>query len=150
VTLTIICLAQAEGRVHDFQLFKDDIGDSIGDDILLKCDSGYQGIEGLHANSRIPIKKPRGGELLELKKAYNRRLARERVAIEHVNRTIKTFRILKDKYRKVPYSHDAHLRYHKLRIGTTKRLEKRSILGDCDPAVALHFTAGYAHLALRA
>ncbi|MDR3197852.1 MAG: transposase, partial [Planctomycetaceae bacterium] len=80
-------------------LFKDDIGDSIWDDILLKVDSGYQGIEGLHANSRIPIKNPRGRELLELEKAYNRRLARERVAIEHVNRTIKTFRILKDKYR---------------------------------------------------
>ncbi|MDR3199517.1 MAG: transposase [Planctomycetaceae bacterium] len=92
VTLTIICLAQADGWVHDFQLFKDDIGDSIGDDILLKVDSGYQGIEDLHTNSRIPIKKPRGGELLELEKSYNRRLARERVAIEHVNRTIKTFR----------------------------------------------------------
>ncbi|MDR1267905.1 MAG: transposase family protein [Planctomycetaceae bacterium] len=42
------------------------------------------------------MKKPKGGELLELEKAYNCRLARERVAIEHVNRTIKTFRILKD------------------------------------------------------
>ncbi|MDR1271125.1 MAG: IS5/IS1182 family transposase, partial [Planctomycetaceae bacterium] len=49
--------------------------------------------------SKIPIKKPRGGELLELEKAYNCRLTRERVAIEHVNRTIKTFRILKDRYR---------------------------------------------------
>jgi IS5 family transposase len=95
VTPTIICLAQAEGRVHDFQLFKDDIGENI----LVKGDSGYQGIEELHAKSKIPIKKPRGRELLELEKVYNRRLARERVAIEHVNRTIKTFRILKDRYR---------------------------------------------------
>jgi hypothetical protein len=45
VTLTIICLAQAEGRVHDFQMFKDDFGDSIGENILVKGDSGYQGIE---------------------------------------------------------------------------------------------------------
>lgn len=65
----------------------------------MEGDSGYQGIENLHANSKIPIKKPKGGELLELEKAYNHRLSRERVAIEHVNRTIKTFRILKDKYR---------------------------------------------------
>ncbi|MDR0609675.1 MAG: IS5/IS1182 family transposase, partial [Planctomycetaceae bacterium] len=47
----------------------------------------------------MPIKKPQGGKLLELEKAYNRRLFRERAAIERVNRTIKTFRILKDKYR---------------------------------------------------
>ncbi|MDR0705946.1 MAG: transposase [Planctomycetaceae bacterium] len=106
VTLTIICLAQAEGRVHDFQLFKDDIGDSIDENILVEGDSGYQGIEGLHAKSKIPIKKPRGRELLELEKAYNRRLARERVAIEHVNQTIKTFRILKDKYRNRRKSHN--------------------------------------------
>jgi IS5 family transposase len=99
VTLTIICLAQAEGKVHDFQLFKDDLGDRVWKDILLEGDSGYQGIEKLHAKSKIPIKKPRGGELLELEKAYNRRLARERVVIEHVNRTIKIFRILKDRYR---------------------------------------------------
>jgi hypothetical protein len=70
--LTIICLVQAEGKVHDFQLFKDDIGESLWEDILMKGDSGYQGIENLHKNSRIPIKKTKGGELLELEKAYNR------------------------------------------------------------------------------
>jgi IS5 family transposase len=106
VTLTIICLAQAEGRVHDFQLFKDDIGDSIGENILVEGDSGYKGIEELHAKSKVPIKKPRGRELLELEKAYNRQLARERVVIEHVNRTIKTFRILKDRYRNRRKRHD--------------------------------------------
>ncbi|MDR1491848.1 MAG: transposase, partial [Planctomycetaceae bacterium] len=98
--------AQAEGRVHDFQLFKDDIGDSIGENILVEGDSGYQGIEELHAKSKIPIKKPRGRELLELEKAYNRRLARERVAIEHINRKIKTFRLLKDRYRNRRKRHD--------------------------------------------
>ncbi|MDR2706834.1 MAG: transposase [Planctomycetaceae bacterium] len=82
------------------------MGDRLWKDILVECDSGYQGIEGLHAKSKIPIKKPKGGELLELEKAYNRRLARERVAIEHVNRTIKTFRILKDKYRNQRNRHD--------------------------------------------
>jgi hypothetical protein len=40
VTLTIICLAQAEGSVHDFQLFKDDLGDSLGENIGVKGDSG--------------------------------------------------------------------------------------------------------------
>ena len=106
VTLTIICLVQAEGKVHDFQLFKDDIGKSLSEDILVKGDCGYQGIEDWHQNSRIPIKKPKNGELLELEKAYNRRLSRERVAIEHVNRTIKTFRILKDRYRNRRRRHD--------------------------------------------
>ncbi|MDR1384188.1 MAG: transposase, partial [Planctomycetaceae bacterium] len=69
-------------------------------------DSGYQGIEDLHKNSQIPIKKPKGGELLELEKAYNCRLSRKRVAIEYVNRTIKTFRILKDRYRNRRRRHD--------------------------------------------
>jgi hypothetical protein len=57
VTRTIIGLAQAEGKVHDFQLFKDDIGNSLWEDILMTTDSGYQGIEKLHPNSQIPIKK---------------------------------------------------------------------------------------------
>jgi hypothetical protein len=41
----MICLAQAEGRVHDFQLFKDDIGEDIDENILVEGDSGEQGIE---------------------------------------------------------------------------------------------------------
>jgi len=55
-------------------------------------DKGYQGIQKLHSNSRLPKKKPRGGQLSAEDKAYNRQLARERVVIEPVNRCLKIFR----------------------------------------------------------
>jgi hypothetical protein len=44
----------------------------------------------------MPTKKPRGGQLTALEKAVNEALARRRVAIEHVNSSIKRCRILKD------------------------------------------------------
>jgi hypothetical protein len=44
----------------------------------------------------MPSKKPRGGELSAEQKATNQTLSRRRVAIEHVNSSIKRCRILKD------------------------------------------------------
>jgi hypothetical protein len=44
----------------------------------------------------MPTKKPRGGELSAEQKVANQALARRRVAIEHVNSSIKRCRILKD------------------------------------------------------
>jgi hypothetical protein len=51
------------------------------------------------SNSRLPIKKPKGGKLNREQKAQNRELARERIGIEHVNRRFKIFRILGQRYR---------------------------------------------------
>jgi len=56
-------------------------------------------MDELHLNSRLPRKKPRGGQLAAEDKAYNRTLARERVVIEQVNRCLKIFRILAERYR---------------------------------------------------
>ena len=44
----------------------------------------------------MPTKKPRGGQLTPEQKEANRALAQRRVAIEHVNSSIKRCRILKD------------------------------------------------------
>jgi hypothetical protein len=44
----------------------------------------------------MPTKKPRGGELTPLQKEANHALAQRRVAIEHVNSSLKRCRILKD------------------------------------------------------
>ncbi len=62
-------------------------------------DKGYQGIQKLHANSQIPKKKPGKGELTDLEKKRNRELARKRVVGEHINRRLKIFKILADRYR---------------------------------------------------
>ena len=62
-------------------------------------DSGYQGIEAYHFNSYVPIKKPHDGELTQLERAYNHTLSQERIGIEHINRSLKIFRILAGRYR---------------------------------------------------
>lgn len=62
-------------------------------------DIGYQGIQKLHLNTRLPHKKPRGGQLTQQQRADNRALARRRVVIEQTNRCLKIFRILAERYR---------------------------------------------------
>uniref|UniRef100_UPI001108146F transposase family protein n=1 Tax=Nostoc sp. PA-18-2419 TaxID=2575443 RepID=UPI001108146F len=52
-----------------------------------------------HTNSQLPHKKPRGGKLTKEQKQSNRTLASRRVLIEHVNRQLKVFRILSQRYR---------------------------------------------------
>ncbi len=94
----IICLAHEKGRTHDFKLFKKS---NVKFHKLLQviADKGYQGITKLHGNSETPIKKPRGGKLTKEQKQYNRQLNRLRIAIEHINRRLKIFKILSYRYR---------------------------------------------------
>jgi len=72
---------------------------AIAPHIQQRLDSGYQGIQKLYENARIPYKKPKGGELTPEQKQYNRQLAKERIYIEHINRRCKIFRIVKETYR---------------------------------------------------
>lgn len=86
------------GRRHDFKLFQVSSVHFHPQTESLQ-DKGYQGMQKLHCNSRLPRKKPRGGQLSAEDKLYNRNLARERVVIEQVNRCLKIFRILAERYR---------------------------------------------------
>jgi IS5 family transposase len=63
------------------------------------ADSGYQGLQKLHEKSETPRKKPRRGELTDEQKRSNRELARRRVVVEHVIRSLKIFRIVAERYR---------------------------------------------------
>jgi len=85
-------------------LFKQS-GVHLLDDILLVGDKGYQGISRIHAFSLTPFKKPRGGKLTDIQKLFNRNLSRYRIAIEHVNRTIKRFKIFQQRYRNKQRKH---------------------------------------------
>jgi len=78
-------------------------------EIQAKMDSGYQGVAQYHANSEVPYKKSKNHPLTEEQKAFNRRLARERIVIEHINRQIKVFKIMSERYRN-------RRRRHKLRM----------------------------------
>ncbi|MGQ7307899.1 transposase, partial [Bacillus cereus] len=53
-TKEILGITQGEGHIHDFRLFKESMGHAIHRKITLLADSGYQGIQKIHAKSRIP------------------------------------------------------------------------------------------------
>jgi len=94
----IICTYFGKGRRHDFKLFQAS-GIHFHPQIESLQDKGYQGIQKLHANSHLPHKKPRGGQLTPAQKLDNRALARRRVVIEQTNRCLKIVRILAERYR---------------------------------------------------
>lgn len=94
----ILCTFFGKGRRHDFKLYRAS-GVRFADQTESLQDRGYQGIQKLHRQSQLPHKKPRGGQLTPTQKAENRALARRRVRIEQVNRCLKIFRILAERYR---------------------------------------------------
>jgi len=95
----IICINQEKGRVHDFKLYKESIGNKILKNIIIQVDSGYQGIKEYHENTEIPKKKSKNKELSIEDKLENQRISKERIVIENINAKIKVFKILANKYR---------------------------------------------------
>jgi hypothetical protein len=90
-------------------LYKDTIGKNVDESIIMQADLGYLGIAKLHANSEAPYKESKNHTLTKGEKAYNKRLARKRVVIEHINAKIKTFKIMAYPYRN-------HCKKHLLRM----------------------------------
>jgi AraC-like DNA-binding protein len=105
-SLQVLLVVCGKGRTHDFRLLKQ-CQLRIKKELKKYADSGYQGLLKLYPNSVTPIKKPRHRELTKEEKRYNRELAKVRIAIEHVNRRCKIFRIVKETYR------GKHKHYHK-------------------------------------
>ena len=62
-------------------------------------DLGYQGIAKFHSESYLPHKKKKGEKLTSKQRRFNRRIAQIRIKVEHVNRKLKIFRILSERYR---------------------------------------------------
>jgi hypothetical protein len=62
-------------------------------------DSGYQGLQKIHANSQLPKKKPRKRPLTKEEKWANKAIASQRVLNENVMGRLKGFKIISDKYR---------------------------------------------------
>ena len=87
------------GTAHDFKMFKDSLVGVLPEDISALLDSGYQGVTEYFINALIPFKASKNNPLTEEQKALNAILSKYRVAIEHVNREIKIFRICKETYR---------------------------------------------------
>ena len=68
-------------------------------DTWVVADSGYQGFAKAHIQSCLSRKKPRGKELGADDKTHNRALGRFRMPVEHVIRSLKIWRIVKEIYR---------------------------------------------------
>ncbi len=94
----IICTDFCKGRRHDFHLFKES---SVHFKSSTKTitDTGYVGIQRLHANSELPKKKTKKHPLTPEDKRRNRELSSQRVLNEHVIGMLKRFKIISDKYR---------------------------------------------------
>lgn len=97
-TKQVICTAFTNGKRHDFRLFKES-KTKINPNIKVITDTGYQGIQNLHAKSELPKKKTKKNPLTKEDKQQNQGLASERVANENVIGMIKRFKIISDKYR---------------------------------------------------
>ena len=96
--MEIIATAFGNGSTHDFRLFKESYA-GMAQNILFLADTGYLGINRLHANSQIPAKKSKLHPLTPEQKVANRKLASQRIFCEHVIGRLKVFRILSDRYR---------------------------------------------------
>ncbi|MEG4501972.1 transposase family protein [Microcoleus sp. F10-C6] len=94
----IICTAFSNGKTHDFSLFKKS-KIWMNKELELLGDKGYQGIKKIHFNSRTPLEKTKNKKLSQAEKVFNRQLAKARIIIENIHRSLKIFRILSSRYR---------------------------------------------------
>ena len=94
----IICTAFANGKCHDFKLFKQSRV-RAKPETKLDTDTGYLGIKKIHANSQHPIKSSKYNKLTQSEKLFNRQISSDRVLNEHVIGFIKRFKIVADRYR---------------------------------------------------
>lgn len=94
----IIALAFANGKKHDFRLFKESQIHVLSN-TLLEADSGYLGLADLHANSRLPKKRSKTHPLTDQERRENRAISCQRIFVEHAIRFVKRFRILSERYR---------------------------------------------------
>ncbi len=85
------------GSVHDFAIFKKEPPPPKKSRLFV--DSGYQGIDKIHAESEFPYKSTKNKPLDKEEKEYNHALSKIRVKIENIFAQIKLFKILSDRYR---------------------------------------------------
>ena len=94
----MICTEYANGKKHDFRLFKESkLAFKEGTKVV--TDTGYQGIKKKHKNSAHPRKSSKKKPLTKAEKLENKKISSERVANENVIGSIKRFKIVSDRYR---------------------------------------------------
>jgi hypothetical protein len=91
------------GSHHDLTVRR--AGPKLSGGVRLYGDSAYQGYDKEHPDIDHPYKKPKGGELTEEEKEYNKGLSRFRVRVEHKIGQIKRYRIVSDRFRNPRRTH---------------------------------------------
>jgi hypothetical protein len=91
-------VAQAPGPRSDLKLFRES-GFHLPSEVWYLADGGYRGLENLHPQTALPVRKPKGGYLSEQDRHNNGRLAKLRIRVENVICWLKRFRILAERYR---------------------------------------------------
>ena len=88
------------GRKHDYDVYKKDTP-SMPPEIKIEGDLGYQGMKKDFPDrkTKLPVKKKKGKSLTKKEKRYNRKLAKERIVVEHSIGKLKQFKILGTKFR---------------------------------------------------
>ena len=71
----------------------------IHSDIKSINDSGYQGLQKMHANTELSKKKNKGFSLSKSDKAYNNELPGKKALNENIITCIKRFKIVVDRYK---------------------------------------------------
>ena len=84
--------------LHDFELFKRNLN-QIPTGTFILADKGYQGIYAMYPNSLLPLKVKRRCKLDPELKLYNQEVNKRRIGIGHVFGSLKTFKILAERYR---------------------------------------------------
>lgn len=97
-TRQIISVHFEKGACHDFKLYKN-TKVRVHPNIKKQYDSGYQGAQKLHTNTELPTKASKKHPLTKEQKRSNRKLAKERIYVEHTNAKLKVFNLLENRYR---------------------------------------------------
>ncbi len=97
-TQEIICTSFSNGKRHDFRMLKES-NVRFHESTRVVTDTGYQGLQKLHANTDMPKKKSKKSLLTAEDKKRNHMLSSQRVLNEHVIGKIKRFKITSDRYR---------------------------------------------------
>jgi len=71
----------------------------LAKDVPMRGDSGYQGLQKLHANTVLPVKATKKRPLSKEDKKHNHDHSSLRIFVEHTIRRVKVFRITKETYR---------------------------------------------------
>lgn len=98
-TEKIICTEFFNGKAHDGTIFKTTL--SILENILVLADSGYRGVQKVHANTKFPLRHKEDFRSMTNidRKAYNRSISSPRMKIEHIIGRTKRFCIARERYR---------------------------------------------------